>query len=36
LKNQKFLNPYPSKLALRSDLKSFKWKKLIYLLLEVE
>ncbi|GAB1467001.1 hypothetical protein MASR2M54_25010 [Aliarcobacter cryaerophilus] len=24
LKNQKFLNPYPSKLALRSDLKSFK------------
>ena len=24
LKNQHFLNPYPSKLALRSDLKSFK------------
>ena len=24
LKVQKFLNPYPSKLALRSDLKSFK------------
>ena len=29
LKNQHFLNPYPSKLALRSDLKSFKWKKSI-------
>lgn len=24
LKNQKFLNPYPSKLALRSDLKAYK------------
>ena len=25
LKEQKFLNPYPSKLALRSDLKAYKW-----------
>lgn len=27
LKTQKFLNPYPSSLALRSDLKAFKWNK---------
>ena len=27
LKTQKFLNPYPLKLALRSDLKAYKWNK---------